>query len=214
MTAAIARGLMALAVHCLGDRRRGWALAMEVEFEAAREDGRPFAFAFGCLLAAWRELAAHEEGRLAIAGHMLAFALVLPTAALLASTVLAEFPSSFLGPAGVQGLDGLLGEQKPRLSEANLSAVPALAVLIGALAASQLRLAWLMLERDWERVAATAMLIAAATVTLVILTSVVFDHYASALVQAAALGLELASVSALARWHGQLSPRTPAKAPG
>lgn len=212
MTAVLARALMALAIHCLGERRRDWALAMQVEFESVSEDGRPLAFAFGCLIAAYRELAVHEEGRLAIAGHSLAFVLVIPAAALLVSTVLADFPTSFLGPQGAHGLDGLLGEQKPLLSEANLAAVPALAVLIGLLAGSQLRLAWLMLERDWTGVAAIAMLMAALTVTLVILTSLVFDHSGSALAQAAALAVELTSISALAWRQGELSQRTQAMA--
>jgi hypothetical protein len=199
MIAALSRAVMALAVSCLDDDRREWALAMEAEFEAAKEDGKPLAFAFGCLVAAWRELPAHEEGRFTIASHVLAFVLILPTAALLAGMA-ADFPAA---RSGAPGLLEAIGGREPLLSEANRSAVPALAALAALLAAAHLRIAWLVLERDWERMAAVAALAAAATVTLVIFSVVVFDYYGSALGQAAALAVELAAVSALARWHGR-----------
>jgi hypothetical protein len=194
---------MALAVSSLGDRRRDWALAMEVEFEAARADGKPLAFALGCLMAAWRELPAHEEGRLKIASHALAFLLILPIAALLASNVLAGFPGSYLGPIGSDGWMDLSGGQTPLLSDGNQSAIPALGTLILLLAGAHLRLAWLVLERDWERVAALGMLITAATMALTIFTSIVFAYCASALTQALILTVELASIWALARRHGR-----------
>ena len=53
------------------------------------------------------------------------------------------------------------------------------------------------------RVAAVAALIAAATMALVIFTSIVFVHSASALAQAAMLLIELTAISALARWHSR-----------
>ena len=72
------------------------------------------------------------------------------------------------------------------------------------LAGSGLRIAWLVLERDWARVAAVGTLTAAATVALVIFTTVVFDQYASALIQAATLAVQLSAIAALARWHARL----------
>ena len=54
MTAAISRAVMALAICCLGESRREWGLAMQAEFDEALADGKPFAFAIGCLLAAFR----------------------------------------------------------------------------------------------------------------------------------------------------------------
>ncbi len=208
MMGVVPRAVMTLAVHCLGDRRREWAAAMQVEFEAAADDGRALAFAFGCLITAWRELPAHEEGRLAIASHVLAFLLVIPMAALLVSSILTGFPYSYFGYFGIQSLGELFGEQEPLLSNGNRSAVPSLAFLVLLLAWAKLRLAWLILERDWIRVAATGMLLASVTVTLVIFTGVVFDCYASALVQAPVLGIEFAAILALARWHAQLSRGT------
>lgn len=203
MNAALSRAVMALAVSCVGRRRREWGRAMEGEFEAAREDGKPLVFALGCLIAAWRELPAHEEGRFIIASHLLAFVLLVPTAALLASSILADFPFSYLGPPGAQSLLEATGAQKPLLSEANRSALPPLAALLALLAASHLRIAWLVLERDWARAAGAAAMAAAATVTLILFTTLTFAYSAAAPAQAAALAIELAAVSALARWHAR-----------
>jgi hypothetical protein len=204
---------MALATSCLGEHRREWAFAMHAEFEAASEDGKSLAFALGCLIAAWRELPAHEEGRFIIASHVLACLLVVPAAALIVAGLLTSFPQSYLGQIAADGLLQVSGTQKALLNEANGAAVPPLAALLAFLAASHVRIAWLVLEGDWARVAAAGALIAAATVTLILFTIVVFDYYASALTQAVALAAELAAISALARWHGRSwggSPALPA----
>jgi hypothetical protein len=203
MMAAVSRAVMAVAVSSLGNRRREWALAMQVEFEAARADGKPLIFALGCLAAAWRDLPAHEEGRFTIASHLLAFVLIIPTAALLASSVVADFPVSYLGQIGSGGWMDLSGGQTPLLSDGNRSAIPPLATLIVLLAGAHLRLAWLVLERAWERAAALGMLMAAATMALTIFTSIVFVYCASALTQALILTVELASIWALARRHAR-----------
>ena len=200
MKAALARTAMTLAVNCLGNSRREWALAMQSEFEAAREDGKPLAFASGCLLAACRELPAHEEGRFAIASHLLAFVLAIPIAALLVSSLIGGFPLSFLAHTDALW-PAMVAERTPLLNDANLAAVPPRAALIAVLAAVHLRSAWLVLERDWTRVAAPAALAAAATTTLAIFTSVAFVQPGAALAQARILAAELIAVSALARWH-------------
>ena len=194
MTAALARALVALAVSCLGGARREWGLAMQVELEAAREAGRPLSFAAGCLLTAWRELPAHEEGRFIMASNVLALVLIVPAAALLTSSLVADFPLSILG---------WTGSARPLLNDANRSAVPALAALVALLAAWHVRIAWLMLERDWARVASAGMLVAAATVTLTLFTGLVFVDYFAALTQAAAVAVELSGISALAWWHAR-----------
>jgi hypothetical protein len=194
---------MALAVSCLAGGRREWGSAMQAELEAAREDGKPLAFAFGCLLAALRELPAHAEGRFAIASHLLAFGLIVPTAALSIASILAGFPLSYFDQVGTGAWMNATGGNRPVLNEANLSAVPPLAALTIALSALHLRLAWLLLEREWERVAAVAALTAATTVTLIIFTTVVFAHAAPALLDAATLAIELMAVLGLARWHSR-----------
>ena len=72
MTAALSRAVMSLAICCLGESRREWALAMQAEFEAATAEGEAFAFATGCLIAAWCEMPKHAEGRLVLANYALA----------------------------------------------------------------------------------------------------------------------------------------------
>lgn len=201
MMAAVPRVVMALAVSCLGDRRRDWALAMQAEFEAARDDGKPLTFALGCLAAAWREMPMQEEGRFTIASHFLAFVLIIPTAALLAWSIVAGFPYSYLRQAKAYSWLEVAGGQTPLLNEATQAAVPSLAALVAFLAALHLRMAWLVLERDWARLAPVGALIAAATVTLTIFTALVFAYCAPALALAAVLAIELMGVAALARWH-------------
>ena len=196
---------MALAVHSLGNHRREWGLAMQVEFEAAREDGKPLTFAIGCFIAACRELPGHEEGRFAIASHVLALFVIVPVAALMTSSVLTGFPSSYLGHLGYHGLLAISGEQRPLLSDANLSAVPSLALLVLLLAALHLRIAWLALDRDWSSLIGVGALSAAATATLVIFSAVVFVDYVAAFAQLAVLTLECTAASALARWHTRLT---------
>lgn len=196
---------MALAVHSLGNQRREWALAMQVEFEAAREDGKPLTFAVGCFIAACRELPGHEEGRFAIATHTLALVVMVPVAALMISSVLTGFPSSYLGHFGFHGLLEISGEQRPLLSDANLSAVPSLALLVLLLAVLNLRIAWLALDRNWTSLTTVGALSAAATTTLVIFSAVVFLDYVAAFAQLAVLTLELTAASALARWHTRLT---------
>ena len=212
MTFVLSRAVMALALSCLVQRRSEWAHAMEVEFEAASEDGKPLAFAFGCLIAAWRELPAHEEGCFIIASQMLAFLLILPMAALVAASIFSGFPGSYIGPIQLFDVLGVTAGQEPLLTEANRSAIPALAALIFLLAGAHLRIAWLVLERDWGRAATLGMLMAAATMALTIFTSLVFAYGASALAQAGMLATELAIISALARWHAR-SLGGPAEAP-
>lgn len=199
MTATVARAVMAVAIRSLGERRREWALAMRAEFGAAEEDGRPLAFALGCLLAAWRELPAHDEGRLTIAAYALALALLIPMSAMLASSVLFDFPFSHFGPGGVHGWPEAAGGRTPWLNDGNRSAVPSLALLLTILAASQLRMAWLVLDRDWTRVAMAARLISAATAALVLFSALVFADLGSALVQAAMSAVALGATAMVAR---------------
>jgi hypothetical protein len=199
MRAATARAVLALAAACLGERRRDWALALEAELETAVEHGKPLSFALGCLAAALRDLPSHAEGRFAVASHLLAFLVLIPTAALLLSSLLGDFPPSF--PGSAPGLaEGSAGGGGAPVHEGNRSAVPPLALLLAGLAGLHLRMAWLVLERDWRRVAATGALISAATATFLVFTLVVFADPA-AIGLAAATALELAVISALARWH-------------
>jgi hypothetical protein len=205
MIETVSRALMALAAHALGDHRREWALAMQVELEAAHEDGTSLSFAFGCLVTACRELPAHESGRFALASYILALGIVVPVAAMTIASLLAGFPASYLGHVGVHPLLEAGSGHGPLLSEGNRFAVPSLALLVLTMAALNLRIAWLALERDWTRLIAVGAMTAAVNATLLIISIVVFADLVAPLVQVALLAVELAAASALARWHAQLT---------
>lgn len=190
MRAALARAAMAAAARCLGERRRDWAMAMKAEFEAAADDGRALGFAAGCLVAAWRGLPAHEEGRFALAGYALALGLMLPFAAMMAASVLGDFPASYLAAD---------------MNEGNRSATPSLALLVAALAAAQLRLAWLLLDRDWTGAAAAARWSAAMAASFVVVSVAVFADPGAALFHAGATAVVLVVAAGVARVFGGAS---------
>lgn len=204
MTAALARFLMALAVYALGNTRREWAHGMQIEFEAAQADGKPLAFAFGCLLTACRELPVHEAGRFAIASHVLALGVIVPIAAVEIACVVTGFPTSYLGQVGPHAVFGPDSGHAPLLNEGTFFAIPSLGLLVLLLATLNLRIAWLALERDWARLARAGALGAAATTSLLIFSAVAFVDHVAALTQAAVLTLELTGAWILARWHAQL----------
>ncbi|QAY75607.1 hypothetical protein [Sphingosinicella sp. BN140058] len=193
--------VMALAACCLGARHRDWAEAMATEFETAAEEGDALPFAAGCLLAALRALPSHEEGRLALASHVLALGLLIPVAALQLGDAVLGLP--FLLP----GENGARASLVPGSPEALLmaGALPAAALpptmLLLLLAAGQMRIAWLLLERDWSRLLPTAMAIVASASTLVLFMSILFLESVHAVLQLALLALELATVAAIANWH-------------
>ena len=192
MRAAVSRAVMALAVHCLPAIRRQWADAMLVEFDAASEDGKPLSFATGCLAAALRELPRHQQGRFAIASWLLTITVIVPTAGVLISSLVAGPPVSYLD----------YGEAV--VSEANRSAAPALLLLLLCLATLQLRVAWLTLDSDWESLIPTGAMSAAVALTLSIFTAVVFDGQLLAVLPTTVVALELSMLALLAGWHTEL----------
>jgi hypothetical protein len=202
MTLALARAVMALAARCLGDHRREWALAMEAELDAAAEAGGPLRFAFGCLLAAWREMLAHEEGRFALASHVLAAGVIVPMAGLMLFSVALGFP--YLAPHET-GNSRLFGSGEPvSINEANLVGLPLMAALTTGLGFGHLLMAWEMLDRDWRRVATLGRIAAAVMVMMVLFSGILFIYETCALPQTAAMVIELAAIGVLVRWHDQL----------
>ncbi|MBO9624054.1 MAG: hypothetical protein J7500_15205 [Sphingomonas sp.] len=197
---------MALAVCCMGESRREWTLAMRAEFEAAAAEGKPLAFALGCLAAAWRELLTREEGRFVLTNYGLALGLMLPMAALQIGCALLGLPYLYPGQKGLAGALLQGGAQESLLRGVYQAAVPSLAVLLLLLGVAHLRIAWAMLEHDWSRVTRTGTLMLAAAATLVIFMGALFLDGSQALLQGAVLAIELATVSVVARWHAQLFP--------
>jgi hypothetical protein len=201
MRLAVSWAVMTLAVRCLGHRRREWALAMQAEFEAAVDDGKPLRFAIGCLVGAWREMPTHDEGRFVIANHVLAIGLILPVTVMMLSSTIGDFVHF-----GVHDLPRVGSGSGPLLTDGNRSAVPSLAMLLLLLGAAHLRIAWSLLECDWTRVVDAARMIAALTVTLAVFSGLVFASLAG-LIHASVAAIELTAILVLARWHAQLPLR-------
>lgn len=198
MSGVLARAVMLLASRSMGSARREWAFAMQAEFGAAAAEGKAFSFALGCLIAAWREMPFHREGRLSLASHAIALGFLVPIAAI-----------QFLFAGGLAYSERLPGQGDPVgienafLGGAQLAASPFLLVLWLALGAAHLRLAWFLLERDWARVFRTGAMIVAATATLAIYMSVLFLEDARLALQVAMTLVELGVIAAAARWYDQ-----------
>ena len=204
---------MEVAMRCFGDHRRDWALAMHGEFEAALEDGRPLGFAVGCLAAAWRDMPAHPQGRFTLANQGLALGLIVPLAALCLWSALLGYPYLAFGDVGMRGFLAGASRQLPLLNDGDWAIAPPLTLLVLALAASQLLLAWFVVERDWARVAAAQRFNAAGLTTLVIVTAVLALDMVRMLQPLALLVTEVLAVEALAWWHNHL-PQRDAAEPG
>lgn len=201
MTASVARALMSLASACLGPERREWASAMQAEFEAAIEDGRPLAFAAGCLVAAWREMASVGERRLVLASYALALGLLIP----MAVHQFGQAASFVMVP-----VDGLLATgiaPNPYLVWSQNSAILMLLLLWLLLGFAHLALAWVLVEGDWPRVVKLGALIGATMVTLVLFAGVLMFDFAPLVAQARDLALELTAIVAAARWRASLALR-------
>jgi len=215
MRLAIARAVLALAAAILGGPRRSWALAMQVELDAAAEDGRALAFAIGCLFAAWRELPRYAEGRLALATHALAIGLIMPIAGLSIWAGLLGYPYLAFGDVGISGFIAGQSEQIPLLAIGERAVAPALTLAVLVQAAGQILLAWFVVEQDWGRVAAIGRFNAAAVSTLIIVTSALAIAQSSILLPIAALVTETLAVLALGWWHDHLpDDRVAERAPG
>jgi hypothetical protein len=193
---------MSLAGRCLGADRRDWGLAMQAEFEAAVEDGKPLGFATGCLIAAWREMAKQDEGRLVLVNYALALGLLLPMAALQFEQAI-RF--SLLAPGAASPLGALAGAgPNPYLAWSQNSAVPVLLSLWLLLGMAHLRLAWVLVEGDWLRVVKLGALIGATMVTLFLFMGVLLLDLSPLIMQATELTIELAAIIGAARWHSRL----------
>ena len=204
--AAAARAIMILAARCLGKARHEWARAMQIEFEAAVPEGKRLPFAIGCLIAACRELPRHQEGRLSLANHALALGMLVPMAAiqLLHAGHLGHF-------AFVHGVVDPASSGNPYLADAHLAAVPSLLLLWLILSGAHLRLAWVLLEKDWARVFSVSAMIVAGTATLAIYMGVLFLHDARLVLHGVLMAIELTAVFVTARWHAQSGAFAPAE---
>jgi hypothetical protein len=202
MTAAVSRAVMSLAGRCLGTDRREWGLAMQAEFEAAVDDGKPLVFAAGCLVAAWREMVNHGEGRLVLANYALVLGLLLPMAALQLQQAIGMSMFPGLTPAYATLVPG--AGQNPYLAWSQNSAAPVLLMLWLLLGMAHLCLAWVLVDWDWPRAVKFGALIGATMVTLFLFTGVLLLDLWPLIAQAAKLCIEFAAILATARWHARL----------
>ena len=173
---------------------------MQAEFETAVEDGRPLAFATGCLIAACREMPVHASGRFALASHALVLGLILPMAALLFTSALLGFPYLQFTDPGLLGILTGAGEPRLLLNDGDVAVAPSLTLLVLLIALGHLLVAWHLLERDWDRAADFARLGAAATTSLVIFNATLYLD-PRMLLPVLCLATQAVAVRALVRWH-------------
>lgn len=214
MKAPVSRALMALALCSMDESRREWSAAMRAEYEAAAADGKPLRFASGCLVAAWRDMLAREQGRFTLTSYALALGLMIPMAAVQIGCALLGFPYLYPGQEGLSGAVLVGSEHEILLRSIYQAAVPALALLLLALGVGHACIAWAMLERDWVRVKRLGALALALATTLILFMTVLFLDSSQALLQVAVLAIELATVWMVARWHAQLFPISMTEHPG
>ena len=210
MRVKLSRALVGLAARLLGPRRRSWGEAMRVELETAIDDGRPFTFAAGCLVAAARQLPTYAEGRFAMAAHALALGLIVPLGAVSLWAGVLGYPYLSFGNIGLSGFIAGRSEQIPLLTYGEWGLAPALTLVVLLHAVGQLLLAWFLLDRDWTRVEAFGRFLAATLTTLLIVTSLLAVIDTSMFLVVAALVTETLAVLALGWWHEHLPPDSPA----
>lgn len=206
MKALFARALLRLAATCLGERKRDWARAMEAELDTAIAEGAPVPFAFGCLLAAGRGLFAAEEGQFLLTSYAVVIGVLLPMAALQIGCALFGLPYLYPGQNGLVGalIDG--SQQESALRSVYQAAIPSLALLQILIGVGQVRIAWVVLERDWGASIRWGSLCLAASATLVTFLSVLFIDGRQALLQGGVLAIELMIIAIVVRWHAQFPP--------
>jgi hypothetical protein len=187
---------------------------MQAELEAAAEEGKALPFALGCLAAAAREMPRCAEGRFVLTIHGLALGIMIPMAAFQLGCALLDLPYLYPGRDGLSGALLDAAPHEPLLRSLYQAAIAPISLLLLALAISQLRIAWAMLDRDWTRVTRLGTLMAAIAATLIIFMNVLFLDSSRALLQVAALAAELGSVAIVARWHASLFADAGAEHPG
>ena len=206
MRIRFATTLLAIAARTLGDDGRAWAEAMAGELDAAIEDGRPLSFAVGCLVAAWRELPRHSEGRLALASHALAIGLIVPVAAVSLWIGMLGYPYFSLGNVDLWGFLAGRSEQIPLLIPGEVAMAPALTMIVLLQVAGQLLLAWFLLEKNWDRVEAISGFNAATLTTLTIVMGLLTLLDKTIVFAIAILITETLAVFSLAWRHEHLQP--------
>jgi hypothetical protein len=192
--------VMGLALRCLPQDSRQWGQAMQAEFDEALRDGKPFGFALGCLIAGWRRLPFHADGRFALASHALALGLIVPATFHL-GCALSGVKLMVSGHDNHYAMLAAGGVRGRALADAYLTAAPALTLLLFLLGSAHCFIAWAILDGRWRRAAVlwlAATLIALAIVGFAI---AIAPGAGGIAIQFAASAIELAAIPLLAMWQ-------------
>jgi hypothetical protein len=208
MIAMLSRCVMALAIAGLGDRNHEWGLAMQGEFEASIDDGRPLFFAFGCLLGAWRMRLANPDGRFALASYALAVGLILPLASVLAVGAIVGFPYLDFAQDNVVGILAIDGAPTTLLNDGNRAAASSLSMVVLLLAGTSVLIAWAILDQNWVCVAAVERLTVAATLTLLVFVGLLGFDETRMVLPILGFVAQHVVVLMLMRWHWRLDRDT------
>ncbi|MXO89139.1 hypothetical protein [Alteraurantiacibacter aestuarii] len=185
---------------------------MRAEFHVAVLEGRPFAFAAGCLVAAWSEMPNHGEGRLVLTNYAVALGLLIPMAVLQFALAFGS-SSVFFGGEAFSSVLLAGATHHPLLASSQIKAAPCLLALWLMLGTGHLHLAWALVERNWARVVKVSAFVGATLVALFIITGALFLDETFVILQAAALAIELSVLIVVARQHARIFPNADAEIP-
>lgn len=208
MMISLSRCVMAVAIVCMGDRRREWGRAMQGEFEASIADGEPLSFALGCLLGAWRARLADPDGRLSLASYGLVVSLILPLAAVLAVGAIVGFPYLDFAQDNVVGILAVGGAPSTLLDDGNRAAASSLSMVVFLLAGTSVVIAWALLDRNWVRVAAIERFAAAATSSLIVVVGLLGFDESRMILPILGFVAQHVLVLMLMQWHWRLDRET------
>lgn len=203
MRTFISRAMVTLAAMCMEEKHWAWGIAMRAELEEAIDADKPGRFALGCLVASLRRMPAHAEGRFRLTAWAFVLGLMIPMAALQIGCAVLGLP--YFVPGG-----SIVARQSYHdvVLISTYDAIPTLMMLMLLLGVGQLRMAWLLLDRDWPRVITTGTLTLATIITLNAFMAVLYMNVTQALLQAVILAFELAVLAGLAQWHTELPQPT------
>jgi hypothetical protein len=201
MTKTLSPMMMTLAMASVSEERRGWAVAMRAEYDEAAAEGGALSFASGCLVAAWRDRLSHERDRFVLGLYAIALGVMVPMAALQVGCAVFGLPYLYPGQHGLAGAMLVGNAREALLSSIYLSAVPSLALLQLMTGLAHLRLAWVLVERDWSAALDWTIRTLAATIALIVFMGVLFLDSRQALLQGLVVGVELAVILRVARHY-------------
>lgn len=210
----LARAIMAIATAAMHVQRRDWSCAMAAEYEIAAVDGRALPFAAGCLVAAGRQMIATASGRFVLTSYAVALGIMLPMAALQIGCAIFGLPYLYPDQRGLPGALLVGGTHASLLRSIYLAAIPSLALIQLTAGIGHVRLAWSLVERDWSGALRWSLWTLAGVTALVIFMTVLFLDSRQAMLQAAAVTIELAMLFVIVRRHAELPAPAASEHPG